>query len=302
MGNSLPDAGAVKVDSRMKTPNLTVQVVENNTTRTTSALLKTDIKTESSTVAENIMRLEKMDDKQVSDLSRSRVGKENDRVVLDWKSSDIKSTKETKLDNDIASQVSSLTQVIDEEIIEELHQTITELRAELEASRAEAARAVKVAEQAIQSAESCSSNDWNSTVTHKAAEAAAQAQKRSAEAMARQRKAEENLAEERKNAAYWRKQADLSEGEVNKLRIRVAAAEVERFHMSTTLQDMKSQADLMVELVKRDAERSEEIMKGKLEVIEQKNITLEALVEKSKRVVKRKDDEIKKLQAALNDA
>ena len=59
-----------------------------------------------------------------------------------------------------------LTGAADQEIVEELHQAIIELRAELDASRAEAARAVKVAEQAIQSAENCSSSEWNSTVTH----------------------------------------------------------------------------------------------------------------------------------------
>ena len=67
------------------------------------------------------------------------------------------------------SHFSSLTGGVDQEIVEELHQAIIELRAELDASRAEAARAVKVAEQAIQSAENCTSSDWNSTVTHKAA-------------------------------------------------------------------------------------------------------------------------------------
>lgn len=55
------------------------------------------------------------------------------------------------------SDVSSITAGFDQEVVEELHHALNELRAELEASRAEAARAVKVAEQAIQSAEDCSS-------------------------------------------------------------------------------------------------------------------------------------------------
>jgi len=76
---------------------------------------------------------------------------------------------------DDRSDVSSLTNCYDLEIVEELHQTIGDLQRELAAARDEATRAVKVAEQAIQSAESCTSNDWNSTVTHKAVEAAAQA-------------------------------------------------------------------------------------------------------------------------------
>ena len=81
-----------------------------------------------------------------------------------------------------------------------MHQALNKLWAELGLSRAEAACAVKVAEQAIQSAESCSSCDWNITATHKATEAAAQAQKRSAEAIAKQRVAEEKLEAERKSA------------------------------------------------------------------------------------------------------
>jgi len=307
MGYSVPDEGALKKDSRVKGPNLTARVKENTASMFVGAV-ETDNKGENPTIAENIKRLDgshKIDEnKNNLDYSSPRVDKDKGGVVLlDWKSSDIKSNpSKTKQDLDARSQVSSLTQVIDEEIIEELHQTITELRAELEASRAEAARAVKVAEQAIQSAESCSSNDWNSTVTHKAAEAAALAQKRSAEAMARQRKAEENLAEERKNAAYWRKQAELADGEVHKLRIRVAAAEAQKVNASETLQDIKSNTGFMVELVKRDAEKSEEMLKGKLQVSEDRTRALEALVEKSKRIVKRKDDEIKKLQVALTDA
>jgi len=106
-----------------------------------------------------------------------------------------------EMGGDDATAVSSLTGAgYDQEIVEELHHALTELRAELEASRAEATRAVKVAEQAIQSAENSGSKDWNSTVTHKAAEAAALAQKRSAEAMAKARLAEERLAGERRTA------------------------------------------------------------------------------------------------------
>merc|ERR1740124_1347835 len=115
--------------------------------------------------------------------------------------------KPSSPEEDTKSDVSSLTQGFNQEIVEELHCALNELRAELESSRAEAARAVKVAEQAIQSAESCSSNDWNSTVTHKAAEAAARAERRSAEAIAKQRTAEERLSAERKSAGFWKGQA-----------------------------------------------------------------------------------------------
>ena len=298
MGYSVPDAtAAAKVDTRVKAD----QALEK---KVSMPNLQTE---EDPTAVQHVMKRDdvyKMGDHQgTTALSRNRIDKEKGSsgggggVILDWKA-----TNMMKQEPDVASDVSSLTHVVDQEIIEELHQTITELRAELDASRAEAARAVKVAEQAIQSAESCSSNDWNSTVTHKAAEAAAQAQKRSAEAMARQRKAEENLAEERKNADYWRKQADIAEGEVNKLRIRVAAAEVQRYNVNANLHELKSNSDLLIELVKRDAEISDEVIKGKLQFIDEKNRALEALVEKSKRVVKRKDDEIKRLQAALTDA
>ena len=131
-------------------------------------------------------------------------------------------------EGDDASHVSSLTGGVDQEIVEELHQAIIELRSELDASRAEAARAIKVAEQAIQSAENCSSSDWNSTVTHKAAEAAAQAQKRSAEAIARARMAEERLSAERKSTSFWRRQAQSAEEEAGSLKTRSAGAEVKQ--------------------------------------------------------------------------
>ncbi|CAB9497142.1 Kinesin-like protein KIN [Seminavis robusta] len=149
-------------------------------------------------------------------------------------------SRPTHPDQDVAedaSQVSSLTGAgFDQEIVEELHQALTELRTELEESRAEAARAVKVAEQAIQSAENSSSNDWNSTVTHKAAEAAALAQKRSAEAMAKQRLAEERLEGERRTAAFWRRQAEAAEEEAGTLQTRAAAAEVQRAAMVEELE------------------------------------------------------------------
>jgi hypothetical protein len=83
------------------------------------------------------------------------------------------------LQKDVKSAVSSLTGGnYDNDIVEELHQALEALKSELTESRTEAARAVKVAEQAIQSAENSNSKDWKGTVTHKAAEAAALAQKR----------------------------------------------------------------------------------------------------------------------------
>jgi DNA-binding XRE family transcriptional regulator len=150
-----------------------------------------------------------------------------------------------------ASQVSSLTGAgFDHEIVEELHQALTELRAELEESRAEAARAVKVAEQAIQSAENSNSNDWNSTVTHKAAEAAALAQKKSAEAMSKQRLAEERLEGERRTAAFWRRQAEAAEEEAGALQTRAAAAEVQRAAMVEELECERRKTAAMIQALK----------------------------------------------------
>jgi len=151
-------------------------------------------------------------------------------------------------DGDDASHISSLTGAgFDQEIVEELHQALTELRAELEESRAEAARAVKVAEQAIQSAENSSSNDWNSTVTHKAAEAAALAQKKSAEAMAKQRLAEERLDGEKRTAAFWRRQAEAAEEELGALQTRASSAEVQRAAIAEELECERRKTTAMLE-------------------------------------------------------
>lgn len=143
----------------------------------------------------------------------------------------------TDKDDEENSHVSSLTgHGYDHELVEELHNALNELRTELEDSRAEAARAVKVAEQAIQSAEKSNSIEWQNTVTHKAAEAAAMAQKRSASAMAKQRLAEERLEGERRAAAFWRKQAGVAEEEAGALQTRAAAAEVQRAAMGEQLE------------------------------------------------------------------
>lgn len=127
-------------------------------------------------------------------------------------------------DNDIddLSAVSSLTNHVDGEIVEELHCIIIGLKNELNAARAEANRAVKVAEQAIQSAESVhdsnnnhggaggnGGSDWNATVTHQAAKAAALAQKKSAAALSRARQAEESLAREQAVKLQLEKQSQV---------------------------------------------------------------------------------------------
>lgn len=164
-------------------------------------------------------------------------------------------------ESDNHSHVSSLTGGVDQEIVEELHQAIIELRTELDASRAEAARAVKVAEQAIQSAENCTSSDWNSTVTHKAAEAAAQAQRKSAEAIARARVAEDRLNAERKSTKFWRRQAQSAEEEAGSLKTRSAAAEVRQAVMMEELASERRKAARMFASLKKefkDAEKKQE--------------------------------------------
>ena len=174
---------------------------------------------------------------------------------------------------DDASVVSSLTgHGYDQELVEELHQALNDLRAELEESRAEAARAVKVAEQAIQSAEKSSSAEWQNTVTHKAAEAAAMAQKKSAEAMAKQRVAEERLEGERRTAAFWRKQAEIAESEAGLLQTRAAAAEVQR-----------AAFEEQIESERRLAASKMETMKGRLDTLElQQRAAVEAAMEKNR--------------------
>jgi len=143
----------------------------------------------------------------------------------------------TNTDEMDASIVSSITGVgFDQDLVEELHLALERMKVELEESRAEAARAVKVAEQAIQSAENSSSKDWNNTVTHKAAEAAATAQKKSAEAMAKARIAEERLQLERKNALLRTKQVEKAEQQASHWQTRAAAAEVQRHAVAEALE------------------------------------------------------------------
>lgn len=204
-------------------------------------------------------------------------------------------------EEDAGTEVSSLTAGFDQEIVEELHQALTELRAELEASRAEAARAVKVAEQAIQSAESCSSNDWNSTVTHKAAEAAAQAQKRSAEAMARQRLAEERLAGERRSAAFWRRQAEAAEEEAGALQTRAAAAEVQRAAMAEELESERRKVASYIAGLKRQVVSQESIQREALDTAMDRSRALEIELDGTRRDLTAKNEEAKTLLEALTE-
>jgi kinesin family member C2/C3 len=186
-------------------------------------------------------------------------------------------------DNDLASNVSSLTGHGDDEEVEELYQVIADLRLELEQSRNEAARAVKVAEQAIQSAEraassvalgaapsivssttngnattSVASNDaWQNTVTYQAAAAAAQAQKRSAEAIAAQRVAEQRFEAEKRAAAFWRRQAAIADADAGMLQTRAAAAEVQRQVLAEQLSTiLRNQQDSKTDIFSAVALRS----------------------------------------------
>lgn len=204
---------------------------------------------------------------------------------------DAKQTEEAEKADD-ASAVSSLTGGgFDQEIVEELHQALTELRAELDGSRAEAARAVKVAEQAIQSAENSNSKDWNSTVTHKAAEAAALAQKRSAEAMAKQRIAEERLAAERKTSAFWRKQAEVAEEEAGVLQTRAAAAEVQRAAMSEELESERRKTMALVTTMKQRYTASEAHQNDALESALERNRSLLIELDSTRRELELKSRE-----------
>ena len=177
---------------------------------------------------------------------------------------------------DDASAVSSLTgHGFDHDLVEELQTAITELRMELEDSRAEAARAVKVAEQAIQSAEKNRSVEWQNTVTHKAAEAAAIAQKRSAEAMAKQRRAEEKLEEEKEEARYWRKQAEASLEQAGILQTKAAAASLQRATLEEKLESERTLLETKLELLHKRFEALENIESIELTEVAERNLKLE---------------------------
>ena len=191
---------------------------------------------------------------------------------------------------DNGSELSSLTgHGYDQELVEELHHALNELRGELEESRAEAARAVKVAEQAIQSAERSNSMEWQNTVTHKAAEAAAQAQKRSAEAMAKQRLAEERLEGERRTAAFWRKQAEVAEEEAGILQTRAAAAEVQRAAFEEQLGSERRLAAGQLDGLKRRLGSLEMHQRDALEDAMERNRALEIELDSARRDLSNKD-------------
>ena len=198
-------------------------------------------------------------------------------------------------EGDDASHVSSLTGGVDQEIVEELHQAIIELRAELDASRAEAARAVKVAEQAIQSAENCSSSDWNSTVTHKAAEAAAQAQKKSAEAIARARMAEERLSAERKSTAFWRRQAQAAEEEAGSLKTRSAGAEVKQAVLMEELASERRKAARMFASLRQEFVNAEKVHAKELNDTQERKRDLEMELEHVKKELKETKAEVQRI-------
>ena len=200
-----------------------------------------------------------------------------------------KESAEEDKDND--SVVSSLTgHGYDQELVEELHNALNDLRVELEDSRAEAARAVKVAEQAIQSAEKTTSQEWHNTVTHKAAEAAAQAQKRSAEAMAKQRLAEERLENERRTAAFWRKHAEVAEEEAGFLQTRAAAAEVRKSAIEEQLEGERCMSQTRMDTMKARINRLETSQLQALDVALRKNRELELELDSARRELAKSKD------------
>jgi hypothetical protein len=217
-------------------------------------------------------------------------------------STDVKEVEGGHHEGDDGTVVSSLTGAgFDHEIVEELHQALNDLRAELEESRVEAARAIKVAEQAIQSAENTNSKDWNSTVTHKAAAAAAQAQKKSAEAMAKQRLAEERLAGERRTAAFWRRQAEAAEEEAGALQTRAAAAEVQRAAMEEELESERRTSKMLMESLKDRFASSDVHQREALEATMERNRALELELETTRRELLFRNEEAKFLQESLSE-
>ena len=167
-----------------------------------------------------------------------------------------------------------------------------DLRAELVESRAEeeAARAVKVAEQAIQSAEKSNSAEWQNTVTHKAAEAAALAQKRSAAAMAKQRLAEERLEGERRSANFWRKQAELAEEEAGTLQTRAAAAEVQRAAMEEQLEGERRMSSEQISSLKARFTSRDVNQREALEAAMERNRALELELGATRRDLRAKNE------------
>ena len=200
------------------------------------------------------------------------------------------------------SHMSSLTgHGYDQELVEELHNALNELRVELEDSRAEAARAVKVAEQAIQSAEKSNSLEWQNTVTHKAAEAAALAQKRSAAAMAKQRLAEERLESERRAAAFWRSQAEIAEASAGVLQTRAAAAEVQRAALAEQLlRDRRMAQEQLMQLRGRYSS-TDATQRDALEAAWERSRVLELELDATRRDLQSQRDEMTEQMYLLND-
>jgi kinesin family member C2/C3 len=200
------------------------------------------------------------------------------------------------------SHVSSLTgHGYDQELVEELHNALNELRAELEESRAEAARAVKVAEQAIQSAEKNNSLEWQNTVTHKAAEAAALAQKRSAAAMAKQRIAEERLEGERRAAAFWRTQAEIAEEQAGVLQTRAAAAEVQRAALAEQLLCDRQRAQEEMNRLRGRYTSTDAAQRDALDAAGERSRVLELELDATRRDLQAQRDELAELLLIVDE-
>jgi kinesin family protein C2/C3 len=188
----------------------------------------------------------------------------------------------------VSSQLSSMTGAYDHDMVEELHAALHDLRAQLDESRQEAARAVKVAEQAIQSAERSSSSNnanvaWQNTVTHKAAEAAAAAQKKSAQAMAKHRIAAEQYEQERRTSAFWKQQAEQKAQEAGALQTAAAAAQVGRAAAETALVCERRGAVVAYENLRAQWHAEREMQRELLEAACEKNRVLELELESTRR-------------------
>ena len=182
------------------------------------------------------------------------------------------SSTEPNDDDDEHSHVSSLTgaAAADHDLIEELHQALQDLRLELQESRAEASRAVQVAEHAIQSAEQ--KDDWQNTVTHQAAHAAAQAQQQASQALAQARKAKDQCQREQKTAHFWKTHALAAEADVALAKTQALAEQVQRQWQGHEL-----------EAWQRSHEAEQKQWQTRLQVLEEKQQNeLEAALERNK--------------------
>ena len=132
-------------------------------------------------------------------------------------------------------------------------------------------------------------------------QAAAQAQKRSAEAMARQRLAEEKLATERRATAFWRRQAEAAEEDAGALQTRAAAAEVQRVNVQQLLQMERERVGEQLALVKGNLVAVGARQKRELDTVKGRNRTVEIALERTRLDLAVKREENKALNERLSE-